>query len=54
MSYWTPDEDDELEALFHQRELELRRWEETIQKDYEAWLDSFGPWWVKLDQEYQE
>jgi hypothetical protein len=46
--YWLTD------PWAHQMQLEERRWEEEVQKDYEKWLDSLGPWWIQYDQDIED
>lgn len=54
MSYWlTYTEDDDLSSLAHQDMLDSQ-FEEQWHREYDQWLDLFGPWWTQLDSDQED
>ena len=43
--------EDDIDAAFHQLELEDRQFEEEWEKDYEAWLAAQVAWWFYIDSD---
>jgi hypothetical protein len=43
--------DDDMSAAYHQLELENLQFEEEWQKEYNAWLDTLGIWWIAQDND---